>query len=1074
MNKIIISIMFVFLLVGTVSAFEFDNVVNYEKSNQVARIDNAFNLPFIGDTLARVTLESQVVGEVKGVFPGKNRRVMEFTIENFAEDYGGWMDGLEFIDQKTGKEIDREYHWVYVESITEREIEKKENYDCSADKDERLIVDCKTRIYETVYEYTNNWADFDETVKLPKGNITLGLVTDVLPGDHIDGIPILFGKKIVKWAAWADSLEDGIIAWYSFNSTNITGDFILDEVNGTNNGTFENNNQFDWVQGIAGNGTSLNNESGEIITLANTTLLQDAFGGSSGESWSYSFWLNYSNLTSFGGYNCVLSQGFQSSGLVGTFCVGFGPGGNFQFSSYGSTNSLGVQQFWPDVNLSIDNNFTHFVLVASGDGSVIKASGLDLYVNNQKMVKGTLVEDTRDATFNPTSGPAIGKNTAPGSGYNGTIDEVGIWRRNLTLSEIENLYNNGTSNTFPGTIFKGTSLIVRLVSPANSFVSNNQFINFSGNFSANNANLTNSTLYVWNPDNSLLGTNTTDITGIFNTTNLSMAGIVFGSGYQWNYEVCINDSLGVSFCGFSAQNRTFSFQLVTENNVTWNGSSVESAREHFTLNITSPVEPTEIFLNYNGTRHVTTFVNVTGDDWIAQAELDISLNSFNVQHNNSFFFEISFSGAFENTTMYNQTVNPLNLTICDTTNINPYVNFSFKNETVAQESVNATISSVWSFWIADKTINRTLSFSTSVENKSYAFCFDQPDRTIAVDLGMNYNNAESQQRSFSFSSQSLSNNTLNQTLYLLPTSQGIFNPFQTVNTVGDPVILVGVSITRVISGETVTVATGTTDGSGFATFFLNPDATHTGVFTKTGLPPVTLVFTPTTDLRSIIMGGSTTAGNTTTIVQGTVYFITPSNGSLQNETDYTFGFDVSSNQTITFISMNITLENGTQVVYQENSGQGFISEVFNTGNNTRLIGKYLMQTSTELISVTKIWTVGNFYAGSYSIFRQGVLYLEYGFSDFIRLLIVMISIMSIIIFLSAGEITDTSESKVVVGVLMLWIFSVIGWLNTGLIVNSDTENITRLGRLSSQYGIAIICTIPSFFFIFRRIFIRRI
>ena len=108
------------------------------------------------------------------------------------------------------------------------------------------------------------------------------------------------------------------------------------------------------------------------------------------------------------------------------------------------------------------------------------------------------------------------------------------------------------------------------------------------------------------------------------------------------------------------------------------------------------------------------------------------------------------------------------------------------------------------------------------------------------------------------------------------------------------------------------------------------------------------------------------------------------------------------------------------------------------------------------------------------MFRQLTLFLQYNFTNFIRIIIILASIIGIIIFMSAGEITDTSESKIMVALLLVWAFSLIGWLDTGLIVSSTNANINTLGQFSSQYGIAILSSAAGAFFILRRIFIRRI
>ncbi|KKL88657.1 hypothetical protein LCGC14_1922550, partial [marine sediment metagenome] len=122
------------------------------------------------------------------------------------------------------------------------------------------------------------------------------------------------------------------------------------------------------------------------------------------------------------------------------------------------------------------------------------------------------------------------------------------------------------------------------------------------------------------------------------------------------------------------------------------------------------------------------------------------------------------------------------------------------------------------------------------------------------------------------------------------------------------------------------------------------------------------------------------------------------------------------------------------------------------------------------ISVKRVWIVGAEFVGDYSIFRQLTLFTTYGFSDFIRLFLVILTIMGIMIFMSQKEIIEASESKIAVALLLIWAFSVVGWLDTGLATSTTSTGINRLAELSSQYGIAILSTGAGLFFIMRKIF----
>ena len=282
------------------------------------------------------------------------------------------------------------------------------------------------------------------------------------------------------------------------------------------------------------------------------------------------------------------------------------------------------------------------------------------------------------------------------------------------------------------------------------------------------------------------------------------------------------------------------------------------------------------------------------------------------------------------------------------------------------------------------------------------------------------------------------------------------------------------TVTRDIGGVSTAITTDSTDSSGLVTLFLNPDFNYDYVFSKTGFVDNPFTLRPSsTDIYNVVMATADAGINGTELGLNTTYLITPTNSTLNNNTLYTFGFNVSSAQPITSISMNITA-NGTQLDAATLSSAGFISVDINTDNQTRIIGYYTIESDDEIFTFTKIWTVGEEFIGDYSIFRQFKLFNDYGFSDLIRILLIIATITGIMIFLSAGELIETSESKILVSILMLWAFSIVGWLDTGLVTTSAAPNADAISKFGSQYGIAMVSSAVASFFILRRVFIRRI
>ncbi len=312
----------------------------------------------------------------------------------------------------------------------------------------------------------------------------------------------------------------------------------------------------------------------------------------------------------------------------------------------------------------------------------------------------------------------------------------------------------------------------------------------------------------------------------------------------------------------------------------------------------------------------------------------------------------------------------------------------------------------------------------------------------------------------------LTNVTADRVLFLLPTVDGLFNTFRTEDTLGNTIIGARGTITRTLGGSPITVAIDVTDGSGLVIFFLDPDITYTASFSASGFVDNVFTFVPTTDLRTVVMGGVVTAGNATNISLGMSYTIEPTNATLNNGTDITFRFNVSSREMITFMGFKISNTTTTLLLVNQ-TGNGSISGSLNTGSNNTFVGVFTISTSNETIIITRTWKIEQGFIGDYSIFRQFVLFNEYNFRDFIRLLIVLSTLAIIMIFMSR-EIGIDEEVKMVVGILIVWAFSIVGWLDTGIAISSTSTDINTLSQFSNQYGIAIVSTVAAAYFILRR------
>ena len=111
-SLIVFSLFLSLFLVGNVSAWEFDNIKNYDEETQTIDVRNSIlGIPFLQlDRIAEVKLDTPLVNYVA---QGEDRLVAEFTIENFEDYKEGAFDDLDFYDiQDSMKQFEREFVYL--------------------------------------------------------------------------------------------------------------------------------------------------------------------------------------------------------------------------------------------------------------------------------------------------------------------------------------------------------------------------------------------------------------------------------------------------------------------------------------------------------------------------------------------------------------------------------------------------------------------------------------------------------------------------------------------------------------------------------------------------------------------------------------------------------------------------------------------------------------------------------------------------------------------------------------------------------------------------------------------------
>ena len=1023
-NKLLIlfgvAIIFLVGTINIVNALEFDNVKNYDEETKTIEIRNSvLGIPFL--QLGKVA-EIELKTPQNYLVTRGYQKVAEFEINLFT-DYDLAFKELELYDKNNGdKKFVRDYDYKYktiqqvpdYKTVCDESFSKNgtvEHTNCRQEqiglKDEVMWVDLGL----------SNFKDGD--VKI------IGIFTNVQPGDRVEWIPNFFGVRINEWSIWTESLNVDILGYWKFNETSgVVLDSTGNNFDGSNNGSTRG------ATGIIENAFSFDgvDDDVEINSIVSTF---DAL-----QPFTINYWQNggtaatNENIYTIG--NIASSSPFVGLTVSGT-------GNNVAFSVRNDANS--IKQV---ANSSLDLKDGNFHMLTG----VFNGSDYRMYMDgNLSGITSGAVGGVITLDLLTIGARRLGTN-ATSVFWNGTFDELGIWNRSLNSTEVLQLFNNGSAITFRDVF----GPIITLVSPEDV-----------ANITTNN--VTFNVTVIDNPDSTPIENVTLFIDGILNETN--------SSGFNGDYIFEKNLSVGshnwsIRSIDNSSETsnspvRTFTIGS-TVIGFTFNSTSLETARETYIVNITSfdSGTPTNATLNFAGTEVSATVTGIGGDNFTISATQDVPTGI----GERTFNFTFNVNGDFETTLSNNQTVNETILALCNSTIGTSYINFTFRNETLAEENVNATVDTSWNFFLGSGTTTKTFSLSNATENPSYAFCVEADNRTLSTQVNVSYTNSISQQRQFRPTLLTLSNITLNQVLFLLPTSEGIFSQFRTQDNIGNTLVGVLATITRILNGNPITSGIDVTDGAGLVSFFLDPDTTYTASFTFTGFNDNTFNFNPTSDLTTIVMGGIAAAGNGSNISLGTSYAILPINSTLQNGTDVSFQFNVSSLETITFMGFNIS--NGTTTLLLVNqTSNGSISGIINTGTNRTFIGVFTFNTSGESITITRIWPILEGFLGDYSIQRQGDLFLTYEFSDFIRLLIIVGFIIAVMIFISAPNDPE-DELRIAVMIAMVWFFSFIGWLDTGLQVTTASSNINALTQFSNQFGIAILTTATGFYFILRR------
>ena len=544
------------------------------------------------------------------------------------------------------------------------------------------------------------------------------IAPDVEPGDNVEWIPTLFGKEINEWAVWTEALNQHIVGYWDFNEA--SGD-LIDKLNGTHNGTVDTGVVYQ-DPGIINGSYTFTSGGNDYVNITDGNI-----GACSDNNCSISLWVNVT-----GAFDRVIYwEGPKSGSLSDNIIIQDAAG-----SVIARRNDALVNIITAASGFTKDE-FVHIVAVFNTTDQL-------LYMN------GTFEGFTSlSGTFNNGQGNSMFacRTQSFVECMSGSIDEVGMWNRSLTASEVTDLYNDGDGLGFNADAID-IDFDVALVSPSTSFSTVSTSLNLTGNFSISPTtgifNITNSTLFVWYSNDSLFNETTTpDLSGTFNETTINLFNIPLGTNFNWNYESCAINTTG-TICSRATANNTFSRNSFSEDNFTFNAIVNETANEEFELNITTipGILSVTATLNYNGTRTLGSATCV-GNLCSIRENIDIPLVASGVEQNKTFLWEISvFDGSTStsfNSSLKEQNVTKIFLEQCNATFIEESLNFTVFDEQNLSRISPFRFDATFDFWVGGGTVKRNNTFSSNVTEMDLCI---SPNITMQTDATIDYDESE--------------------------------------------------------------------------------------------------------------------------------------------------------------------------------------------------------------------------------------------------------------------------------------------------------------------------------------------
>lgn len=425
---------------------------------------------------------------------------------------------------------------------------------------------------------------------------------------------------------------------------------------------------------------------------------------------------------------------------------------------------------------------------------------------------------------------------------------------------------------------------------------------------------------------------------------------------------------------FNINSLNFNNTGFIENSQYYSSSTLDTSIEDFILNMSfdsNTYTPT-VYLNYDGTNYLASSSDIGNN---RNYSVSLSIPHINETTNKSFYWSVQNVGGTYQTSELNQTVIPINFSLCDGL-ITPYIIFDFIDE-LTLSSINATIrTSTFEYYIDDSSNPKTYSYGVSSNSSNYRFCFSPNTSQVTVDMNIQYYGDGYPERTYG-NTLNLTNVSTNVTLSLLDDGSGLYATFKFIDSITD-VGLSNVDV-RIYDGTTLVIQK-TTDSSGLISEFLNPNILYTIYYSKSGYSSDSEGHRPTSTDTIYIEMDSTSLTATPSLVNGLIAEIYPSSVNLVNNTVYLFGFYASEgDQEIDFMNYTIYDENNSIIGSRTRTGEGNMTQIsLNTYDNKSFRGEYVVcGIEGDCITFYRTYYISLFSPSDYSLKAWGLSFNTY-------------------------------------------------------------------------------------------------